>query len=167
MTDTFKTIKNIMAELNDKIFIEMDAKILEQSKIWARARCAAIKEFKDNAPQSLRRDQFKYYAQLFAVAGGKTWYNVLGTVYNDRVEDFITKNCKATAEKRNAMIARKLEKAGVTEVSSTTYNRTNDGFNGTFVVETNAGRKVATVDSIYAGGYNIQCLHMRVLVKVR
>lgn len=168
---TFNTIKSIMAELNDKIFIEMDAKVLEESKVWAQGRCAAIKEFKDSSEfrneQGRITDTYKYYARLFAIAGGKTWYNALGTVYNDRVEAFIVKNCKATAEKRNAMIARKLEKAGVTAVSSTTYTRTKDGFNGAFEVETDAGNKMVAIDTIYAGGHNVQCLHLRVLVKVR
>jgi hypothetical protein len=55
----------------------------------------------------------------------------------------------------------------VVEVISEEFYRTADGFNGEFVVDTNAGRKTVTVNTVYAGGYNIQCLHLRVLVKVR
>lgn len=95
---------------------------------------------------------------------GTTFFNGRNTKL---IEEFMEKNCEATAKKRNASIARKLEKAGVTEVINEDYTYTKDGFNGCFVVETDKGRKVATVDTIYAGGYNIQCLHLRVLVRVK
>ena len=70
------------------------------------------------------------------------------------------KNCKATANKRNASIAKKLEKA---EVTGSAVVRTEDGFNGVFNINT----KKVTIETVYAGGYNIQCLHLRVLVKIK
>lgn len=83
------------------------------------------------------------------------------------IEEFIEKNCAATVAKRNATIAAKLEKAGVTEVVSEQFTYTKDGFDGVFVVNTDAGMKRVKINTIRAGGYNIQCLHLRVLVSVK
>lgn len=158
----------IMNSLNE-VFAPMDAEVLAATKVWAAGRVAAIKEFKADAENAklARSNQHEYYTRLFNIAGGKTWYNVFNGRNMAMIEDFVEKNCKAIADKRNAAIAKKLEKAGVTEVAETTYTRTNDGFNGVFVVTTNSGRKVVKVDTIRAGGYNIQCLHLRVLTSVK
>lgn len=158
----------IMNSLNE-VFAPMDAEVLAATKVWAAGRVAAIKEFKADAENAklARSNQHAYYTRLFDIAGGKTWYNVFNGRNTAMIEDFVEKNCKAIADKRNAGIAKKLEQAGVTEVTETTYTHTTDGFNGVFGVNTNAGRKSVTVDTIRAGGYNIQCLHLRVLTKVR
>ena len=40
------------------------------------------------------------------------------------------------------------------------------GFYTTLVRE-GVGRKVVTIETIRAGGWNIQCLHLRVLVRIK
>lgn len=151
MTNAIETIVNSLNE----IFVEMDARVLVESQIWAKDRVAAIKEFKAS-------NECKFtnacYHKLYEIAGGKTWYNVFNGRDAEMIEQFVIKNC--------ASIAAKLTKSGVTSVDETTFNRTTDGFHGVFVVQTDKGRKVVEIETIYAGGYNIQCLHLRTLVKV-
>jgi hypothetical protein len=154
----------------DEVFSPMDAEVLAATKVWAEERMAAVAAFRasDEAKEYLaRRDSWGYYDRVFALAGGKSWYQALNGRNQAGREEVVTKNCAAIAAKRNAGIAKKLQAAGVTSVESTTYTRTTDGFDGTFVVLTDAGRKVVTVNTIRAGGYNIQCLHLRVLTKVK
>lgn len=163
----------IMKSLTE-VFAPFDAKVLADSQVWAMGRKAAINEFREANPSQRnyvskhgQAGVWAYYADLHSVAGGKTWFNVLSPRNASQIADFVVHNCKATADKRNANIAKKLIAAGVTEVVSSEFAHTNDGFNGTFVVNTNAGRKVVTVNTIFAGGYNIQCAHLRVLTKVK
>ncbi len=160
-------IETIMANLNE-VFVEMDAKVLEKTQEWAKERQEALREFqKSDEYQTLRRNQFALYERMWNICGGKGWFQEMNYCRPADLEKVVIKNCKRVADSRNASIANKLTKAEVTEVIDTTYNRTSDGFNGTFVVNTNKGRKVCTIDTIYAGGYNIQCLHLRILVKVK
>lgn len=160
-------IEQIMSQLAE-VFAPLDAKVHKETQVWAIERTAAIKAKKDEL-KSKRREmgEWAYYKVMFDIAGGKTWYNVFDGNSAEAIARFVTKNCEAVAAKRNAMIANKLTKAGVTGVITSTFARSNDGFNGIFTVQTPEGNKTVTVNTIYAGGYNIQCLHLRVLCKVK
>jgi len=161
------TARKIINRLNE-VFVEFDNKVLVDSKKWAVERVVAIREFKQSdEAMSLRRDQFAYYEKLFALAGGKSWYNAFNGRSIEMINELMEKNHRVTIEKRNASITKKLEKVGVTEVIDEEFVYTKDGFNGVFAVNTDVGIKRVTIDTIYAGGYNIQCLHLRVLVKVK
>lgn len=158
-------VTKIMNEL-EVVFAPMDAAVLENTKAWAEGRIAACAEWRETEEaKELRREHGvnAFCAVLHRICGGSTWYNGL----TDTGVAFVEKNAIATAKKRNAAIAKKLDAAGVTEVLETTFTHTNDGFDGVFVVMTDAGRKVVTVNTVYAGGYNVQCLHLRVLTKVK
>lgn len=144
------------------VFAPMDAEVLAATKEWALGRVKAIKEFKASEEAKAITNSWVYYEKIFAIAGGKTWYTLLESGAIKAAE----KHCAAVAKKRNASIATKLSKLGVTEVISEEFVHTVDGFNGLFVVDTDNGKKRVAIETIRAGGYNIQCLHLRVLVKV-
>jgi hypothetical protein len=151
---------NMLTDL-ETAFIEMDAENLAKQNEWALGRKAALVEFKASEEyQSLRRDQWKLYDRMFAICNGKGWFRVINDNNENGIREFVVKNCKAIADKRNATIVAKLTKIGVTEIGALEYNRTGDGFNGFFRFN-DAWIEIRT---IVAGGYNIQCLHERTLV---
>ena len=152
----------------ETLFAELDAEVLAASLEWIAGRVKALHAFETKEEYTLNsRNAWALYPRLYAIAGGKTWYNIIVGRTPAMREEFVTKNCAAIARKRNAAIAAKAVKAGATSVDGEEFARTSDGFNGMFVLNTDVGRKVVSINTIRAGGHNIQCLHLRVLVKVK
>ena len=80
-----------------------------------------------------------------------------------RCYEFVAKNVAKMIANRNDRIVKALNKNGVTEIPEFNLLHGSNGFEGAFKV---AGYWV-TINTILAGGYNIQCLHQRTLVKVK
>lgn len=87
--------------------------------------------------------------------------------YHYNLQDHIKKDIKETKQKhkaRNDKIAKKLEKVGITDINAINFEvNYGDDFVGSWIID---GYKV-TIKVIFAGGYNIQCLHNRVLCNVK
>lgn len=159
-------IKQIIQKL-ESTFEDFDSRKLEADIEWSKNRVQALKEFRANNKQSDFGCSFKWYGKLFEIAGGKTWYNLFNGNSQDSINEFLEKNAKVRSEKRNAKIALKVQESGATSVTSGDIVFSNDGFDGVFILETDKGTKKLTINTILAGGYDVQCLHYRTLVKIK
>lgn len=150
-------------------FVKFDDLVLVDTIEWFKAAYLRLQEVKDSFPQ--RKNQqaiLAYYAKAFDVCGGKGNYGLLRDYgCGDRLVEQLKKSHDFKILKRNTKIAKKLIDADITEITETEIAYTKNGFDGYFLVRTNLGTKRVCVNTIIAGGYNIQCTHYRVLVTIK
>lgn len=147
-----KKIESILKEFDDK---EIESVI---TSIPTR------RQSRRNSIDKQVRGSFNY-PEVWASCGGKGWYKLLEWCDADLTE-ILTKNHLKKVSERNAKIAKKLMDSGVKEVIEGKETQTINGFEGSWIFKTDGGEKKVNIEIILAGGY-IQCLHNRVLVKIK
>jgi len=148
-------------------FAEADAKSIagipeevKANREWFRKVYAKLRE--EFPMNSGRANYNRFYSELDRIASQQTQEDNNWN-FDDHVEREI-KRTKRTHANRNKRIAQKFEKAGIADIDSddlvVIYG---EDFCGEWVID---GHRVK-LDVIWAGGYNIQCYHCRVLCSVK
>ena len=157
-----KTLNALATEIQTALST-FDASWKEGQISWFLEKQQALKNWKETeeAKEELKRNVWAYYRRMWEISGGKTYFGM----YKDEFE----KHCNRTIKSRNERIAHKIIKSGDenTSVDSGNIIYTNNGFCGLFSLNTSTGKKTIDIKTIMAGGYNIQCFHLRTLIKVR
>ena len=164
-------MKQILEAL-DKGFKAFDDKGLESDIAYFLKLKADFRAYEESEEgiqfrkQTIRTDPWGYYAELYRRCGGKTNYAFIKES-DKRIVEIVTKDHNFKIARRNIKISKKLAESNITEVNESKVTMSDDGFNGYFKVVTDKGVKFVNIDTIYAGGYNIQRFHCRVLVKIK
>lgn len=159
-----------------QIIKDLESVLHQFDTLYTRKKIADYKEKREaimnwwKNPTRLEGSRNKFHRidweDLYKVAGGKTLAEKLKGISSDMAVDIALKDAQSIINARNAKMAKKLEQSEITKIIDKNIEVNSDGFNGSFSVDTNKGRKLVRINTIIAGGYNIQALHYRTLVKV-
>lgn len=119
-------------EIN-KAFAALNIEIGERQMTWAKNRKEAlVAKINELSPNRRQMGENAYYEAVFAVAGGKSWYNIFHGRNWQMVSEIVAKNTAALIAKRDAQIIKALNKAGIFEIPEFTLLEIGDGLEGTF-----------------------------------
>lgn len=153
-------------------FAGLNARLIASDQEFAIAKIEGKQAFMDKAAADFKAGairftgsygRFNYSEALIAHYGGKGIMNLLNERGRDGALEMMLKNTLANIAKRDAQIEKSLAKHGIEVIPAFELLHSSNGYEGIFCV----GDKVVNIQTILAGGYNIQRLHQRTLVKVK
>tara|TARA_B100001093_G_C26070770_1_gene694398 strand:+ start:45 stop:515 length:471 start_codon:yes stop_codon:yes gene_type:complete len=146
-------------------FKEIDAEMLERNLAWAVEALIAFKnvEMESGAGVNFFDAHTAKVNKRLEIVGSKAMYAIFEYGNAEYVAEKITKLTNNIIKNRNARIVAKLKKKGIEEIPS--FEILWNGSNGDGRFE--AGEHTVHIETILAGGYNIQRLHQRTLCHVK
>lgn len=166
-----ESAKDIQAKL-DFAFKELNDKLYKSDQEFAIKKIEGRDEWLKKAEEDSKSGKNKYTAgygrfdrsmALVDYYGSKQLYNMFNGRSRANVLELMQKNTEMLIAKRDQQIIGALAKKGIKEIPDFKLKHSGDGYEGYFDV----GDYRVEIRTILAGGYNIQRLHSRTLIKIK
>lgn len=153
--DIIDSIKSQLQPVMEKWKEAQLQRVADYREVRQRPEYKALKCEWTRSKYLTDRGWSKFYAVNYM--NGKVWW-----------DDFLNKEIKNKMLKVDVAVHKKLKSLEVLSVKELmAFASSKDGFiEGIWELETPTGSKRFQIETIYAGGYNVQCFHIRTLYKL-